>query len=149
MGGGNLTSCVMYSFAFSRDKISAMSAGFISTGISHHFNKPQLGKLLCIRLAASKRRPSTPNEIRSFVYLASRDRTYSVSVAKLIHDEHQIVKVKGECVLCKADELACPHFHCVVIVDNVVVRLEATMVEILEHVGPGIVIMGEGCSYNR
>jgi NAD-dependent dihydropyrimidine dehydrogenase PreA subunit len=149
MGGGNLTSCVMYGFAFSRYKISAMSFGFISTRISHHFSKSQLGENLCLRLAESKRRPSTPNEMRSFVYAASRDRTYSVSVAKLTHDEHQVVKVKGECVLCKAHELACPHFHCVAIIDNVVVGLETTMVEILERVDSGIVIMGEGCSYNR
>jgi hypothetical protein len=149
MGGVNLTSCVMYSLAFSRYKISAMSSGFISTEISHHLSKSQLGEFLCVRLAASKRRPSTPNEMRSSVNAASRDRTYSVSVAKLTHDEHQVLKVKGECVLCKAHELACPHFHCVVIVDNVVVRFEATMVEILERVDSGIVIMGEVCSYNR
>ena len=36
-----------------------------------------------IRFAASKRSPSTPRERRTFVYAASRLRTYSVSVAKL------------------------------------------------------------------
>jgi hypothetical protein len=34
-------------------------------------------------LAASKRKPSTPSEMRSFPYAASLARTYSVSVARL------------------------------------------------------------------
>jgi hypothetical protein len=56
---------------------------------------------------------------------------------------------KSERVLCKPSELASPHFHFVAIVDNVVVRLEAAMVEILELVDAGIAVIGEGYSYNR
>jgi hypothetical protein len=56
---------------------------------------------------------------------------------------------RSERVLCKAFELASPHLHLVVIIDDVVVRLEAAMMEILILVDAGVDIMLEGCPHNR
>jgi hypothetical protein len=84
--------------------------------------------------------------MRSFAYPASLWRTYSVSVAKLSHDEKQQKSwgYRNEMyILGKTDKLAGPHFNCVVIVSDVVVWLEAAMVEVLVLVDARIVVVGK------
>ena len=46
-------------------------------------------------------------------------------------------------ILGKTDELAGPHFDRVVVVHDVIIRLEATMVEVLVLVDARIVVVGE------
>jgi hypothetical protein len=84
--------------------------------------------------------------MRSFVYSASRERTYSVSVAKLTHVRSvngRDVEKQDVCVLGKATELARPDFLCVGIVGDVVVRFEGAMVEISVLVNAGIIVISE------
>jgi hypothetical protein len=66
-----LTSWVMYgrvvNLDVNLDVILAMSSGLMSRDISHEFDGPQLGDFPGVRFDASKRKPSTPRERRSFV----------------------------------------------------------------------------------
>ena len=55
--------------------------------------------------------------------------------------------VETKCVLGKTAELAGPHFDCVVVVHDVVIRFQATMVEALELVDAGIDVVGKVWSY--
>jgi hypothetical protein len=60
------------------------------------------------------------------------------------------IETERRCVLGKTLELAGPHFDCVVIVHDVVIRFEATVVEVLVLVDARIVVVGKAyCKHNK
>jgi hypothetical protein len=74
-----------------------------------------------------------------------------VSVAKLSHNENNkkvdSIETERICVLGKTLELAGPDFDFVVIIHDVVIGFEATVVEVLVLINAGIIVIGKVWSH--
>jgi hypothetical protein len=151
----------MYGLVVSLAAILAMSPGSMSTERARFQKKNVKTKTTegDIRFAASKRSPSTPREMRSFVYAASFSRTYSVPVAKLARNisseklgrggrreskakKNRLINLISY-VLSESTKLAGPDFLCIAVVDDIVVGFEAAVMEIRIVVNTGIIVIGK------